>query len=120
MTELPAGFAPAWEWLRTEDGVIELEHEGGRIVREAMEAAMSDTTSHDEIVRQADTMQRAIDGLTGNFERCRKAGNDLAAAIAALPESDAKTALYSAYEKFMQQDAGNFAPPAPWVATADD
>lgn len=113
MTDLPAGFVPAWEWMRTDDGVVELEYEGGRIARETMEAAMKDTTNHDEIVRNAGAMQRAIDGLTGTFERCRKAGNDLAAVIAALPESDAKTALYPAYEEFMQQDAGNFAPPYP-------
>lgn len=60
-----------------------------------------------------DQMERAVDGSQGQFERCRKAGNDLAAAIRNLPESATKIALYPAYEAFMGQDSGNFQPPYP-------
>lgn len=66
-----------------------------------------------EISADLDWMMRSALGLEGQFQRCRDAASTLAAAIAALPESEAKTALYSAWEKFMQQDAGNFEPPYP-------
>jgi hypothetical protein len=73
------------------------------------------TNERDIITMAADALQRDVEASQGQFERCRKAGNDLAAAIRNLPESDVKTALYPAYEAFMQQDAGNFGPPAPWA-----
>lgn len=105
---LPPGFDPAWTYIKTRDGVVEYEHPAGERVRRAMsESAAAD------INRLVDEMERDNADASGRFARCRGAGRDLAAAIAALPESDAKTALYPSYEKFMGLDSGNFAPPEP-------
>jgi DnaJ-class molecular chaperone len=34
---LPPGFVPAWTFIKTKDGVVEYEHEGGEVARRAME-----------------------------------------------------------------------------------
>lgn len=64
-----------------------------------------------EIDQRIDYLLRVSNGTQRQFDRCRKAANELAAVVYAFtedPQGVGTDALREAWQTFMQQDAGNF------------